>query len=290
MGAESIAEVEQRIASQDAREAEATPDTPEVEQEESAASVNDAETPEEGAESEAEEGQQAESGKAKPHKKPGVHNRIGELTREKHEARREAEFWREQALKNKQPEAKESQGADVPLTLEAFDYDQEKYLAALAEKKAQEIFQKAETERQQAEAKRQREQAVQSFKEKADAFAAQHEDFADVVYGNPELQINDAMAEYIQQSDAGPQVAYHLGTHPDEAARIAGLSPFAAGAALARLEDRLTATSAPQVPAQPAQITRAPPVAQRVSAAAPGVKPMDDFADHLAAVRAQVRR
>lgn len=288
MGAETIEAVEQRIASQDAREAEATPEVPAVEQEESAASVDGAETRGEGAESQSEGGETAED-KAKPHKKPGVHNRIGELTREKHEARREAEYWREQALKM-QPPAKEAQGAETPLTLEAFEYDQEKYLAALAEKKAQEIFQKAETERQQAEARRQQEQVVQSFREKVDAFAEQHEDFADVVFGNPSLPINDVMAAYIQQSDAGPQVAYHLGMHPDEAAKIAGLSPFAAGAALARLEDRITAAPAPEIPAQPAQITRAPPVAKRVSAAAPGVKPMDDFADHLAAVRAQVRR
>lgn len=288
MGAESIEAVEQRIASQDARVAEAAPEAPEAEQEESAASVNDAETTAEGA-GEVEEGaEHAESDKPK-HKKPGVHNRIGELTREKHEARREAEYWREQALKN-QPPAKEAKGADTPLTLEAFDYDQEKFLSALAERKAQEIYQKAEDARRQAEAQRHQQEVRQSFQERADAFAAQHEDFADVVYGNTALPINDVMAEYIQQSDAGPQVAYHLGTHPDEAAKIASLPAFAAGAALARLEDRLAAPPANETPAQPAQITRAPPVAKRVSAAAPGIKPMDDFADHLAAVRAQHRR
>jgi len=300
MGAEAIEAIEKNFASDDARVAETVSDEP-TEREEAAASVDDAAGDaghEEGSDEGHDEGGEPDSdAKAKPRKKPGVHNRIGELTREKYEAKREAEQERREkealkaqllALTGQQNATHQpTQGADSPLTLEAFDFDQEKFLAALAERKAQEIFRKTEEERTKADAQRKQQETEAEFKKRADAFANDHDDFYDVVFGNQALPISETMAEVIKASENGPALAYHLGQHPDEAATIAQMPPYAAGAALARLEDRLIA---PKTPSQPAQITRAPPVANRVSAAAPGVKTMEDMADHIAAVREKARR
>jgi hypothetical protein len=301
MGAEAIQEIEKTFASDDARVAEVQPEVPAGE-EEAAASVDDAGTEVEsvqGAGAEHDEGGEPESGdKPRLRKKPGVHNRIGELTREKYEARREAEQERREKLAiqakldalqsgRTAPDATPT-GADTPLTLEAFDFDQDKYLAALAERKARDMLKQAEDERARAEAQRKQQEADAAFKKKADAFANDHDDFYDVVFGNQALPISDVMAGFIRESEHGPALAYHLGTHIDEATAISNMPAYAAGAALARLEDRLVAP--PQTPSQPAQITRAPPVANRVAAAAPGVKSMESMADHIAAVREKARR
>ena len=292
MGAEAIAAIEQNFASGDARVAEIEPEQP-AEQEESAASVNDAEQETEQAEGEHEEGEQPESGdKPKPKKKPGVHNRIGELTREKYEAKREAEEWKAKflAVQPQQPTPKQDDTPKGEPTLEEFDYDQSKYFAAMVQHQVAQQLAQADTEREQRKAQEQQQSVLEAFNQRAQAFANDHEDFFDVTMGNQALPITDVMASYVMASENGPTVAYHLGKNPAEAQAIAALPAHMAGAALARLEDRLTGPATPKTPAQPAQITRAPPVASRVSGAAPGANPLESIEDHIAAVREKARR
>lgn len=294
MGAEAIAAIEQNFASGDARVAETVLDQP-AEQEESAASVSDAEQETEQVEGDAhEEGEQPESGeKPKAKKKPGVHNRIGELTREKYEAKREAEEWKAKYLAEHPTQPATPTQEPAPKgepTLEDFDYDQGKYLAAMVQHQVAQRLAQAETEREQRKAQEQQQTAREAFNQRAQAFANDHEDFFDVTMGNASLPINEVMANYITASENGPAVAYHLGQNPAEAKAIADMPAYLAGAALARLEDRLSGPVTPKTPAQPAQITRAPPVASRVSGAAPGANPLESIEDHIAAVREKARR
>jgi len=69
---------------------------------------------------------------------------------------------------------------------------------------------------------------------------------------NPEITISAAMTHAILDLDNGPAVAYHLGKNPDEAKRIAGLSPerqFMEIAGIAtRLERRPAARAATPAP------------------------------------------
>jgi hypothetical protein len=293
MGAEAIEAIEKNFASGDARVAETVPDQP-AEQEESAASVNDAEQETEQVEGdEHEEGEQPESSeKPKAKKKPGVHNRIGELTREKYEAKREADEWKAKflAVQPQQPTPKQDEAPKGEPTLEDFDYDQSKYLAAMVQHQVEQRLKQAETEREQRKAQEQQQSVREAFNQRAQAFANDHEDFFDVTMGNQALPITDVMASYVMASENGPTVAYHLGKNPAEAQAIAAMPAYLAGAALARLEDRLTGPATPKTPAQPAQITRAPPVASRVSGAAPGTNPLESIEDHIAAVREKARR
>jgi hypothetical protein len=53
-------------------------------------------------------------------------------------------------------------------------------------------------------------------------FAASHPDYAEVAESDA-LPISPPMAMAITNSPAGPQIAYYLGKHPDEAARIAAI-------------------------------------------------------------------
>lgn len=113
--------------------------------------------------------------------------------------------------------------------------DDEAYLQAqiehLAEKKAAQKL--AERERVQ-----QQEKVQESFLEKAEKASERYADFQTVV-SNPNLAINEGMAEFIADSELGADVAYHLGKNPMKAAQIAQMSPIKAARELTRIEAEL---------------------------------------------------
>lgn len=80
----------------------------------------------------------------------------------------------------------------------------------------QEAQTRRETEQKQADELR------NSWESKREAALAKYEDFAEVAE-SPTVQISDAMALVIMNSDDGAEIAYYLGKHPDEAAKIASM-------------------------------------------------------------------
>ena len=65
-----------------------------------------------------------------------------------------------------------------------------------------------------------------------------YDDFQQVAY-NPALRITDVMAQAIQFSDQGPDVAYYLGQNPKEADRISRLTPLVQAKEIGKLEAKL---------------------------------------------------
>lgn len=116
---------------------------------------------------------------------------------------------------------------DGPPQREAFD-SLEDYLEAKAEWKVEQKFKerdaRAETEAKQREERARAERAEATWAERAAKAVEQFADFEDVVL-REDLVVTAAMAQVIKQSDNGVEVAYHLGKHPAEAARIAALDP-----------------------------------------------------------------
>lgn len=84
------------------------------------------------------------------------------------------------------------------------------------------------------------EKRSESFLDKADKATERYPDFTAVV-SNPSLPINEAMAEFIAESDSGADVAYFLGKNPGKAYEIAQLSPIKAARELTRIESELAA-------------------------------------------------
>lgn len=84
------------------------------------------------------------------------------------------------------------------------------------------------------------EKRSESFIEKAEKASERYPDFQTVV-SNPSLHINDAMAEFISESDMGADVAYHLGKNPMKAAQIAQMTPIKAARELLSIESELAA-------------------------------------------------
>lgn len=137
------------------------------------------------------------------------------------------------------PAAREVPPADQFESVEA-------YAQALAEKRAAELVQQREVQQQQA-------QVLASHGEREEAARDRYDDYEDVVY-NPRLPITPIMAQTIQASDAGPDVAYYLGSNPKEAERIARLPAIAQAKEIGKLE---------------AKIASAPPVKKTTSAPTP---------------------
>ena len=141
---------------------------------------------------------------------------------------------REQRKWEREQQAK---AAEKQIAVEVPPVDQfespEAYAEALAEKKAQELIAKREAAKVQAE-------IDEAYHERLDEAKAKYPDFEQVAY-NPSLPITDAMAETIRASEIGPELAYHLGSNPKEAERIAKLSPFLQAKEIGRIEAKLAA-------------------------------------------------
>jgi hypothetical protein len=139
----------------------------------------------------------------------------------------------------------------------------EEYFEAVADWKADQKFSQRLTElearNQQRQVRAQQEQTLQAFREREEAARDKYDDFDSVAY-NPDLPITEAMAATIQESDSGCDLAYFLGKNPQEAARIAKLSPFLQAKELGKLEAKLASAPAPKKPSgAPAPISPVKP-------------------------------
>lgn len=189
---------------------------------------------------------QETEGEGKP-KRSGVQKRIDELTRDKHSARREAEYWQQQAMQaqqgqQKQPAPEPVQAEPQAPTVDQFD-DYDQYVGAVARYNAQMAMrdEQARLQEQQAEQQKQQQMAqiAQAYQQKESEVRAKHEDYDEVVR-NPSLPINSVMAQVIQRSEAGPEIAYYLGNNPAVADQISRLSPLDAVKQLAVIETNLS--------------------------------------------------
>ena len=131
----------------------------------------------------------------------------------------------------------------------------EAYAQALAEKRAAELLQQREAQQQQA-------QVLESHRDREESAREKYDDYEDVVY-NPKLAITPIMAQTIQASDMGPDVAYYLGTNPKEAERIARMPAIAQAKEIGKIEAKLT--SSPPVKRTTSAPTPISPVSARTT-------------------------
>ena len=121
----------------------------------------------------------------------------------------------------------------------------EAYADALALQKAEELIIKREAAKRQS-------QVLESYHDLEEEARSKYDDFEQVAY-NPKLTITTSMAETIQSSDIGPELAYYLGSNPKDAERISRMSPLGQAREIGRIEAKLVSepptkrtTSAPQ--------------------------------------------
>lgn len=202
-----------------------------------------------------------ESGQVKKPNK--VQERINQLTREKHEARQKnAEL--EQRLKSLETKNAETKEPELVVPLEdSFDSDSDyqkahaQYVANTAAAVAYDRLSAENETRDQASRQQARDTELAT---KAKTFAANLEskrsafqDFEDVAYNH--AFIDTDLAEQLLDMDKGPEVAYHLGSHLDDAERIFSLPPVQRARELTKLEFTLEAVKPNKVSGAPDPIT-----------------------------------
>ena len=164
-----------------------------------------------------------------PEEKPAVKT----FTQEELDAIVSKRLAREQRKWEREQRAQQPQTRVVEqnLTVDQFE-SPEAYAEALAEQKAQRLIQEREIKAQQA-------QLLEAYHDREEAAREKYADFEQVAY-NPKLPITEIMAETIRASDAGPDLAYWLGSNPQEAARISRLSPFLQAKEIGKIEAKLS--------------------------------------------------
>ena len=122
----------------------------------------------------------------------------------------------------------------------------EAYADALALQKAEELIIKREAAKRQS-------QVLESYHDLEEEARSKYDDFEQVAY-NPKLPVTNVMAETIQSSEIGPELAYYLGSNPKEAERISRMTPLSQAKEIGKIE---------------AKLVSAPPVKKTTSAPAP---------------------
>lgn len=143
-------------------------------------------------------------------------------------AREQRKWEREQAAR-----AAETQARKAPVEIPPIEQfaSPEEYADLLAERKAEELLARREQARAQSE-------IIESYHDKEEEARNKYDDFEQVAY-NPKLPITNEMAQTIQSSDVGPDMAYYLGSNPKEAERISRLSPLQQAKELGKIEAKL---------------------------------------------------
>ena len=144
-------------------------------------------------------------------------------------AREQRKWEREQAAKAQEIQARKAP-VEIP-PIEQFNSPDD-YADALAERKAEELLARREQARMQSE-------IIESYHEREEEARNKYDDFEQVAY-NSKLPITDAMAQTIQSSDVGPDMAYYLGSNPKEADRISRLAPLQQAKELGKIEAKLS--------------------------------------------------
>lgn len=182
-------------------------------------------------------------------KKPKMDARDKELAYHRRRAERAERDLREQnrrlaeenvALRSGARTSTEPKTAGPPNQADFDDYG--KYIEALADWKVEQRLaqQREDNSRQQRHTRAEASQVAlaEKWQSLAEKGAETFEDFDEVAYDFPQTE---TMVVAIVNSDIGHQVAHHLGTHPNEAAKIARMNPVDQIKAIGRLETKLSA-------------------------------------------------
>lgn len=190
-------------------------------------------------------------GDQKPTKK-SPQERIVELAHKRREAEAKADAAELRAtaldaeLQALRAQAKPIEATAKP-TRTGFTSDDD-YIEALTDWKAQDAI--AKRERQQAEARQQAEQeeVAQQWDKRQQKVIDSIPDYAEVI-GASEIIVPPYVHQALLESEKGPEIAYFLALHPDEAKRLNAMKPLAAIKRIASLESDLLADDEPETPA-----------------------------------------
>jgi hypothetical protein len=189
-------------------------------------------------------------------KTDGVQKRIDKVTKEKYDAIRDAEYWKQKAEQTVEP-VKPAEPVQLTKTLADFDYDEGKFAEHITAEAVASARLAVESEKQS-----------DSVAQRGADFAGREAEFKETVddYNtvahNPELPITPEMRDVVMESDQGPQLAYYLGKNPDIASKLSQMSPLSMAREVGRIEATklvTPASSTTNAPAPPPKISGSAP-------------------------------
>lgn len=201
--------------------------------------------------------------------------RISEVVTQRREAETRAErAERERDELRARLDAMSAQAAPVkeePRPIRDKFQNEDDYLDAVADWKADQKIAKREREQEEARAAAEREQLVKRWQKAQERAKAEIEDYETVIKAS-DVQLPGHLHQAILESDIGPHLAYYFAKHPDEAKRFEGMSATTALRQLGKLEDRLADDTADEPPRKAAASS---PAVETSKAPAP-VTPVKD--------------
>ena len=179
----------------------------------------------------------------KPKSNPKLERRFSEITKQREEARKEAQQERQarEALEarlaalERQP-APQAPKVDEEPQPSQFN-DAFEYAKALAEYTADKRIAEMKQDEAKAKAEAERQKVIDQWASKVQKAKADLPDFDDIV-ASSDVVVNDDIRDAILESDVGPQILYHLAENDDVAKKIAGLSAKQALREIGKLEAR----------------------------------------------------
>lgn len=191
--------------------------------------------------------------KANPEKEPWYKRRINELTRDKHEARRQAERLekvleqQEALLRQLSPQKAQEQASLMPPSPDdyvggQFDprylQDMMQYTRESAKVEAIEAVKREQQELMQRQAIMQQQQRLETAEAAARAKYQDYDMVIESITSDPRLAQNETIRQALLGLENGPELAYTLGRNLDVAYEIANMHPIQAGMRLAELINR----------------------------------------------------
>jgi hypothetical protein len=211
-----------------------------------------------------------DGGESKP--KKTAQERIQELAAKRKEAEADAEAARREAAELKarlqalSAQAQPLKDDDKPLRSQFGTEDE--FIEALSDWKARQAIAKREQEQAQARAEAEEAEIAATWSRRQEQVMKVLPDYAEVI-GKSEVSIPPHIHRAILDSDQGPQIAYYLALHPEEAKRIVHMDPIRAVKRIASLERDLAAIESEEQEEQSVEVDKDKPKPQKSKAPPP---------------------
>lgn len=222
-----------------------------------------------------------------PDAEPAIEPETVTLTKEEHDRLNKRITDKDQFIRTQQSELDKFKSAppaeptpavntspDGKPELDNFD-DYEQYNEALMDWKLGERDKQSSINALAESEEIERQERANNFEQKASVFRTKQADF-DEIAKSPEIShvYGQAphLADIVESSEAGPEIAYYFGNNPDKAAEIAAMAPYQAAIEVGKLEAKV------QTAPKPKNITKAPtPISTVGGGHDPAEKSVDDM-------------
>ena len=219
------------------------------------------------------EGEKPDTEKDDPEKQRGqrrFERRIQKAYQKMAEEKARADFLEKQLAERTQ---KATVDTAAP-TLEQHGFDPEKYAEAKAAYESDKRVKEFQSKQRDESQKQAIERISTDWEVKIAKAEDKYDDFEEKV---GKLDPRNPVVMSIMEADNGADIAYHLGSHPDEAKKIFSLSPASAIREIGKLEARLSST-----PEKPKTASKAPAPVTPLTGTAPVASSLPTEADDTA--------